>query len=97
MATSVQRHSPERAWLLRALLVLQSPRSVFAAIRDDSDEAAGARSEALLALVWLAGSLYVAMAVHVVYDITAGITYGRLGRELGYVPRAATPGSSASL
>jgi hypothetical protein len=55
VATSVQRHSPERAWLLRALLVLQSPRSVFAAIRDDSDEAAGARSEALLALVWLAG------------------------------------------
>jgi membrane protease YdiL (CAAX protease family) len=33
-------------------------------------------------LVWLAGSLYVAMAVHVAYDITAGITYGRLGREL---------------
>jgi uncharacterized protein len=34
--------------------------------------------------VWLAGSLYVAMVVHVLYDITAGITYGRLGRELGY-------------
>jgi membrane protease YdiL (CAAX protease family) len=32
-------------------------------------------------LVWLAGSLYVAMAVHVAYDITAGISYGRLGRE----------------
>jgi membrane protease YdiL (CAAX protease family) len=36
------------------------------------------------ALVWRAGSLYVAMAVHVAYDITAGITYGRLGKELGY-------------
>jgi membrane protease YdiL (CAAX protease family) len=35
-------------------------------------------------LVWLAGSLYVAMAVHVAYDITAGLSYGRLGRELGY-------------
>lgn len=35
-------------------------------------------------LVWLAGSLYVAMAVHIVYDITAGISYGRLGKELGY-------------
>jgi len=35
-------------------------------------------------LVWLSGSLYVAMAVHVAYDITAGISYGRLGRELGY-------------
>jgi membrane protease YdiL (CAAX protease family) len=33
-------------------------------------------------LVWVAGSLYVAMAVHVAYDITAGISYGRLGREL---------------
>jgi len=35
-------------------------------------------------LVWFAGSLYVAMAVHVAYDITAGLSYGRLGRELGY-------------
>jgi membrane protease YdiL (CAAX protease family) len=34
-------------------------------------------------LVWLAGSLYVAMAVHVAYDITAGITYGRLGKATG--------------
>jgi membrane protease YdiL (CAAX protease family) len=32
-------------------------------------------------LVWLAGSLYVAMAVHVAYDITVGLSYGRLGRE----------------
>jgi hypothetical protein len=31
-------------------------------------------------------SLYLAMAVHVVYDITAGITYGRLGKEFGYSP-----------
>ena len=37
-------------------------------------------------IVWLSGSLYVAMAVHVLYDITAGLTYGRLGRELGYSP-----------
>lgn len=35
-------------------------------------------------LVWMAGSLYVAMAVHVTYDIIAGISYGRLGKELGY-------------
>jgi membrane protease YdiL (CAAX protease family) len=35
-------------------------------------------------LVWLSGSLYVAMAVHIAYDITAGLTYGKLGRELGY-------------
>ncbi|HYM62507.1 MAG TPA: CPBP family glutamic-type intramembrane protease [Thermoanaerobaculia bacterium] len=35
-------------------------------------------------LVWLAGSLYVAMTVHVIYDVIAGLMYGRLGRELGY-------------
>jgi hypothetical protein len=49
------RHSQERAWLLRTLLVLQSPRAVFAALRDDSDDAAAARQEPILALVWLAG------------------------------------------
>jgi hypothetical protein len=47
--------SHERAWLLRALLVLQSPRPVFAALRDDSDAAARARQEPVLALVGLAG------------------------------------------
>jgi membrane protease YdiL (CAAX protease family) len=35
-------------------------------------------------VVWLSGSLYVAMAVHFLYDVAAGINYGRLGRELGY-------------
>jgi len=35
-------------------------------------------------VVWISGSLYVAMLVHVLYDITAGLAYGRLGRELGY-------------
>jgi hypothetical protein len=55
VATHAQRASDERAWLLRALLVLQSPRPVFAALRDDSDEAAEARSEPIIALVWLAG------------------------------------------
>ena len=45
-------------------------------------------------IVWASGSLFVAMAVHVAYDVTAGITYGRLGRELGYsVPN---PGSGAA-
>jgi membrane protease YdiL (CAAX protease family) len=37
-------------------------------------------------LVWTSGSLLLAMIVHAVYDITAGFTYGRLGRELGYEP-----------
>jgi hypothetical protein len=35
--------------------VLFSPRAVFAAIRDDSDEAAEARQDVAGALVWLAG------------------------------------------
>src|SRR5689334_17783231 len=48
------RHE-DRAWWLRALLVLQSPRRVFAAIRDDTEDAARARQEPVLAIVWLAG------------------------------------------
>jgi hypothetical protein len=35
--------------------VLQSPRPVFAALRDDSDEAAEARQDTAGAIVWLAG------------------------------------------
>lgn len=45
----------ERLWWLRALLVLQAPRPVFAALRDDSDDAAEARQEPLVAIVFLAG------------------------------------------
>lgn len=45
----------EKEWWLRALLLLQSPRPVFAALRDDSDEAAAARQEPLTAIVFLAG------------------------------------------
>jgi membrane protease YdiL (CAAX protease family) len=37
-------------------------------------------------LVYVTGSLYVAMAVHAAYDIIAGLCYSRLGRKLGYVP-----------
>ena len=56
MAVEPAAHeSLERAWLLRALLVLQSPRAVFAALRDDSDDAARARQEPVTALVGLAG------------------------------------------
>ena len=49
------RRSPEREWWLRALAVLGAPVPVFAALRDDSDEAVDARSEPVLALVFLAG------------------------------------------
>jgi hypothetical protein len=45
----------ERDWWLRTLLVLASPRPVFAAFRDDSDGAAAARQEPLAAIVFLAG------------------------------------------
>jgi Yip1 domain len=55
VVTDAQRAANERGWLLRALLVLQSPRPVFAALRDDSEEAARARAEPIIALVWLAG------------------------------------------
>jgi membrane protease YdiL (CAAX protease family) len=33
-------------------------------------------------LVWVSGSLYVPMLVHAAYDVTAGLTYRKLGREL---------------
>jgi hypothetical protein len=47
--------SEDRLWLARALLVLIDPRPVFAALRDDSEDAARARQEPVLALVLLAG------------------------------------------
>jgi hypothetical protein len=55
VATRAEAPSGDKAWFLRALLVLQSPRSVFAALRDDSDEAAEQRQDVAGALVWLAG------------------------------------------
>jgi hypothetical protein len=42
-------------WWLRTLLVLQRPRPVFAALRDDTKEAAADRSEQVLLVVLLAG------------------------------------------
>jgi hypothetical protein len=45
----------EKAWWLRTLAIFQSPRPVFRALRDDSDEEAAARSEPVLAIVFLAG------------------------------------------
>ena len=55
VAAPAQPASLEREWLLRALLVLQAPRAVFSALHDDSDDAAHARQEPILALTWLAG------------------------------------------
>lgn len=44
-----------RRWWLRAPAVLISPRAVFVALRDDSEEDVEARQEPVLALVYLAG------------------------------------------
>jgi hypothetical protein len=44
-----------RDWWLRTLLVLRSPRPVFAALRDNSSRAAEAREEPVLLIVMLAG------------------------------------------
>jgi membrane protease YdiL (CAAX protease family) len=46
---------------------------------------------AMQGLAWLSGSLYVSMAVHAVYDLIAGLTYGKLGEELGYPIEALPP------
>jgi hypothetical protein len=54
-APAAQQASPERQWWLRTLAIFQSPRGVFAALRDDSNEQAGARQEPVLAIVFLAG------------------------------------------
>jgi hypothetical protein len=48
--------SLERDWWLRLALVFSEPKSVFAWLRDDSDEAAGARQEPVLLVGFLAGA-----------------------------------------
>jgi hypothetical protein len=47
--------SLQKEWWLRSLGVFQSPSAVFAALRDDSADAAEARQEPVLAFVLLAG------------------------------------------
>lgn len=47
--------SAERAWWLRAALVLQAPAGVFAALRDEAPEDQDARSEPLVLIGLLAG------------------------------------------
>ena len=60
-----------RDWWLRTLLVLQRPRPVFVALRDDSDESVGNRAEPILLIVILAGVAAVLMtstAAHLMDD-----------------------------
>jgi hypothetical protein len=84
----------EREWWLRALLVLRTPRAVFAELRDDSSEAVMDRQETVLAIVLLAGIAGVLMtsvagrllddpeydvAVLLVYVFLAGLIHGAAG------------------
>src|SRR5216117_1615590 len=56
MSTAVEStRSPQKEWWLRALAVFTSPRGTFAALSDDSPEAAEARQEPIMAIVILAG------------------------------------------
>jgi hypothetical protein len=51
--------SPTLDWWIRTALVLQSPRAVFVALREDSPEAASNRAEPVLLIVLLAGIAFV--------------------------------------
>jgi hypothetical protein len=56
VSTAVEStRSLQKEWWLRALAVFSSPRGTFAALRDDSSEAAEARQEPIMAIVILAG------------------------------------------
>ena len=55
MSAQAESTSLERDWWLRLALVLQSPASVFAWLRDDSNEAAAARQEPITAVTFVAG------------------------------------------
>lgn len=83
-----------RDWWLRTLLVVQYPRAVFVALRDDSQESVSDRSEPILAIVILAGVALVlstATAAHLMDDggptgivipiwaFLFGIVYGAFG------------------
>lgn len=75
----VSGSQPVRDWWLRTLLVLQRPRPVFVALRDDSREASGDRAEPILLVVMLAGIagvLTTGTAAHLMDDSSydAGIT-----------------------
>jgi hypothetical protein len=71
--TRTRALADERVWLGRAVLVLVRPREVLSGLRDDSDDAARARSEAVLALLLLAGIasvLWTPVAGRILTDVT---------------------------
>jgi hypothetical protein len=61
-AQPAPEQSPEKRWWLRTLAVFQSPRPVFAALRDESPREAEAREEPILAIIVLAGIAAVLLA-----------------------------------
>jgi hypothetical protein len=54
-ATAERAASEQREWWLRALAIFQNPRTVFTAMRDESTDAAVARTEPIIAIAILAG------------------------------------------
>ena len=64
MATRVEPSTAQsqRDWWLRAVLVFQHPRSVFAALKDESQDAVENRQEPVTALVYLGGIAGVLLA-----------------------------------
>ena len=71
-ARAASSAADERVWLQRAVFVLVRPREVLVLMRDDSEAAARARSEAVLALVWLVG----------IASVLWTPTYGRLQEDV---------------
>jgi hypothetical protein len=99
VSTAVEpTRSLQKQWWLRSLAIFESPRTVFAALGDDSDEAAEARQEPVLAIIILAGIagvLTTSLAGQLLDDyhfdgwnvavwaFLGGIVYGTVGYWLG--------------
>src|SRR4051794_37713391 len=80
MATRAQATAAlERTWWLRTLAIFRRPGEVFAAIRDEPlDEGGPARSEPMLAIVWLAGIAAVLESSVGVHTLDAHVASGVL-------------------
>ena len=63
-----------RDWWLRTLLVLQRPRPVFVALRDESREDVGDRAEPILLVIWLAGIAVILFGLGAYFD-TVGANF----------------------
>lgn len=77
-AQPAPKADPEKQWWLRALAVVQAPRPVFAALRDESPQAAEARQEPVLALVVLAGIAGILLAPETGRLLDQGLVDGSL-------------------